>query len=155
MMQAFRLLTATIIKATIGFSALTAMVGAHAASAEDVFANRPAFSGADLPARSSAKCDEIRGMSSDLPQPDVRIDLSVVGELTAVKTDGALWYLITCNLPDVRIMCVTYQSNDMKPGDRVFMQGGYSRIDANHIVLDPCLANRFDADPQAGPGGKK
>jgi hypothetical protein len=52
-----------------------------------------------------------------------------------------------CNLPDVRLMCVTYKSNDMKVRDRVFMKGGYARLDANHIKLDPCLANQPEAPP--------
>jgi hypothetical protein len=42
---------------------------------------------------------------------------------------------------DVRVMCVTYQGNDMKAGDRVLFKGGYKRLDENHAVLDPCLAN--------------
>jgi hypothetical protein len=39
-------------------------------------------------------------------------------------------------------MCVTYESNGMAVGDRVIVKGGYRRLDANHVVLDPCLANR-------------
>jgi hypothetical protein len=52
-----------------------------------------------------------------------------------------------CNLPDVRLMCVTYKSNDMKVGDRVLFKGGYNRLDPNHIKLDPCLANQPDVTP--------
>ena len=78
-------------------------------------------------------------MADATPDPGFRIDLSVVGELTLVRTDGALWYLVTCR--DLRVMCVTYESNDMKVGDRVFMNGAYRRIDRNHAVLDPCLAS--------------
>ena len=37
-------------------------------------------------------------------------------------------------------MCVTYQSNDMKAGDAVEMRGAYRRLDTNHGVLDPYLA---------------
>jgi hypothetical protein len=37
---------------------------------------------------------------------------------------------------------VTYESNDMQVRERVFMRGGYRRLDDNHAVLDPCLANR-------------
>jgi hypothetical protein len=29
----------------------------------------------------------------------------------------------------------------MKVGDTVLFRGGYKRLDANHAVLDPCLAN--------------
>ena len=114
---------------------------------DDIFINRPAFSRGDLPARSSARCEDIRRMSAGLPQVEFRIDLSVTGELTLVKTDGALWYLGMC--ADVKILCVTYQSNEMKPGDLVRMKGGYSRPGTDHILLDPCLASRPEADSDA------
>ncbi len=122
---------------------LVLMLAIAPAGAQDIFANRPAFSAGDQPAQSAARCDEIRRMSAGLPEPDFRIDLSLIGELTSVRTDGALWYLVMCS--DVRVLCVTYQSNDMKAGDRVLMKGGYSRRDDNHVMLDPCLANRANA----------
>lgn len=78
-------------------------------------------------------------MSAGLEPSETRIDLAVEGRLTLVRTDGVLWYLVMCS--DVRVMCVTYQGNDMKAGDRVAFKGGYKRLDANHAVLDPCLAN--------------
>jgi hypothetical protein len=106
--------------------------------AQDVLANRPAFSLGDHPARSIAQCHQVRAMSEGLTDPGFRIDLSAAGKLTLVKSDGALWYLVICS--DVRIMCVTYEANGMKVGDMVKMQGAYQRLDANHIVLDPCLA---------------
>lgn len=106
--------------------------------AQDIFAGRPAFSPAEVPAKSPARCDELRAMAEGLPARDERIDLSVTGPLTLVRSDGALWYLVACS--DLRVMCVTYQSNDMKAGDAVEMRGAYRRLDANHVVLDPCLA---------------
>jgi hypothetical protein len=110
------------------------------AAAQDIFADRPAFSAPDQPPKRFAACDEVRKMSEGLPQDDKRIDLAVTGDLTLVKSDGALWYLVICD--DVRIMCVTYESNDMRLGERVFMRGGYRRLDPRHAVLDPCLAFR-------------
>lgn len=86
-------------------------------------------------------------MAEGLPAGDTRVDLSVTGDLRLVKTDGALWYLVICD--DVRIMCVTYESNDMKVGERVFMKGGFRRLDARHAVLDPCLADR--EAPESAP----
>jgi hypothetical protein len=118
-----------------------------ATGAEDALANRPAFSLGDQPAAAIARCTEVRAMSAGLDYPGYRVDLSVVGEITSVRTDGVLWYVTMCNLPDVRLMCVTYKSNDMKVGDRVFIKGGYNRLDANHIKLDPCLANQPEAAP--------
>jgi hypothetical protein len=101
--------------------------------------NRPAFSAGDLPPERHAACEEVRTMSVGLAPSETRIDLAVEGRLTLVKTDGVLWYLVMCS--DVRVMCVTYQGNDMKAGDRVLFMGGYKRLDENHAVLDPCLAN--------------
>ena len=112
--------------------------------AQDVLQNRPAFSLGDHPAKSSAQCHEVRAMSGDLQDPGFRVDLSATGKLTMVRTDGALWYLVICQ--DVRIMCVTYQQNGMKVGDVVKMQGAYQRLDPNHVLLDPCLAE-FNRPP--------
>jgi hypothetical protein len=108
--------------------------------AQDVLDNRPAFSRADHPAKSYARCDEVRAMSENLGDPGFRVDLSATGALTLVRTDGALWYLVIC--ADVRIMCVTYEQNGMKVGDVVRMQGAYQRLDPDHVLLDPCLAQR-------------
>jgi len=109
------------------------------AYADDVFTNRPAFSPAETPPKASARCEQLRTMAEGVPNEGDRIDLSVTGKLTLVKTDGALWYLVVCS--DLRVMCVTYQSNDMKIGDNVEMRGAYRRLDPNHAILDPCLAS--------------
>jgi hypothetical protein len=101
--------------------------------------NRPAFSPAEQPPERSAVCEEVRAMAAGLTPSEIRIDLAIVGNLTLVKTDGALWYLVMCQ--ELRIMCVTYESNNMKIGDQVLFRGGYKRLDENHAVLDPCLAH--------------
>jgi hypothetical protein len=101
--------------------------------------NRPAFSEAERPPQRAASCNELRTMAEGLEPSELRIDLAIAGQLTLVKGDGALWYLVMC--ADLRVMCVTYESNDMKVGDTVLFRGGYTRLDANHAVLDPCLAN--------------
>jgi len=85
--------------------------------------HRPAFSAGDLPPERHAACEEVRSMSTGLEPSETRIDLAVEGRLTLVRTDGVLWYLVMCS--DVRVMCVTYQGNDMKAGDRVAFKGGY------------------------------
>ena len=115
------------------------LLAAAAAAQEDFFANRPAFSPGDLPAQRFARCDELRAMADATPDPGYRIDLSVEGALTLVRTDGALWYLVMCS--DLRVMCVTYEGNEMKVGEHVYFQGAYRRLDRNHAVLDPCLAS--------------
>jgi len=114
------------------------LLAGGAAQAQDILADKPAFSRAEVPARSSAQCGELRAMAEGVPDDIDRIDLSVAGKLTLVKSDGALWYLVVCS--DLRVMCVTYQGNDMKIGDTVEMRGAYRRLDRNHAVLDPCLA---------------
>ena len=135
----------------IGIAALACVAGLAAAAqegggddppdnAEVLLTGRPAFALGDQPAKTYAACGDIRRMSEGLGNPTFRIDLSAVGELTSVRTDGALWYLQMCE--DVKLLCVTYQSNGMKAGDRVYFRGGYTRANADHALLDPCLASR-------------
>lgn len=104
----------------------------------DFFVNRPAFSQGDQPAQQVARCEELRAQAEGVDFPGFRVDLSLAGTLTLVRTDGALWYFVLCS--DMRVMCVAYQENEMKAGDRVTVKGGYRRLDLNHVVLDPCLA---------------
>jgi hypothetical protein len=124
---------------------LTLALAGHAPAEEappgDFFAKTPAFSAGDQPATSWAGCSEVRAMSAALPATEARIDLSVTGKLTSIRTDGVLWYLTLCSSPDVRILCVAYSQNGMKPGDTVFAKGGYARVDPHHALLDPCLAS--------------
>jgi len=129
-------------------------VGTAAPQDEDIFKNRPAFSFGDQPAQRSATCGEVRAMAAGLPDTDMRMDLSIVGVLALVRTDGALWYFGMCAPPDVRVLCVAYQENGMKVGDKVYMKGGFRRLGPDHIVLDPCLANwPDDAEKQELEGG--
>lgn len=129
------------MKTPLAFCLTLALVapGQVRAQEDDFFAHRPAFSRGDLPAQTFARCEDIRAQAEGADDPGLRVDLSVVGKLTLVKTDGVLWYLVVCS--DLRVMCVAYQGNDMKVGDRVSIKGGYRRLDPNHAVLDPCLAN--------------
>jgi hypothetical protein len=108
------------------------------ALAQDLFANRPAFAPAEQPAQRFARCEELRAMAEGVGDPESRIDLWLEGELTLVRSDGALWYMVMCR--DLRVMCVTYEQNEMKVGDKVYFKGGYRQLDPNHAVLDPCLA---------------
>ncbi len=78
-------------------------------------------------------------MSAGLKAPDSRIDLAIVGQLTAIRSEGSFWYMEMCR--DLQVLCLTYQSNNMKVGDRVLFRGAYTRLDDNHVVLGPCLAD--------------
>jgi hypothetical protein len=108
---------------------------------DDVLAGRPAFSAPEQPAQSWGRCTENRPMADGVPDMEGRVDLSVTGAVAEVKTDGVLWYVVLCNTPDVKVLCVTYSANELKVGDIAYAKGGYRRIDANHALLDPCLAS--------------
>jgi hypothetical protein len=120
--------------------ALSVALAPPVSAEEEFFASRPAFSAAEQAAREPATCGDLE---PQLPgsDPSTRVDLSTVGALTLVQTDGALWYLAVCSDPGVRVMCVTYAGNGMRIGDRVLFRGGYNRQDQTHVVLDPCLAS--------------
>lgn len=88
-----------------------------------------------------ATCESIGGWVERAPQVDARITMSVRGALSAVESDGALTYLVMCAEPGVRVLCVTYSTNDMQPGDVVLFAGGYARVGEKQVMLDPCLAS--------------
>jgi hypothetical protein len=107
--------------------------------AAGVLDNRPAFSEGGQPAKRPATCEELRQMSAGLKVPESRIDLAIVGQLTAIRSQGSFWYMEMCR--DLQVMCLTYQSGNMKVGDRVLFRGAYTRLDDNHVALGPCLAD--------------
>jgi hypothetical protein len=107
--------------------------------AAGILDNRPAFSEANEPAKRPATCEELRRMAAGL-NSDLRVDLAIVGQLTGIRPNGAFWSMEMCR--DLFVMCLAYQSSDLKVGDRVLFRGAYSRLDENHVVLGPCLADR-------------
>ena len=46
-------------------------------------------------------------MAEASSRQELRVDLAIAGQLTLVRGDGALWYLVMCS--DLRVMCVTYK----------------------------------------------
>lgn len=102
------------------------------------------FAAADAPPTKPAACHEIRDLIRDAPDPEeaARIDFGAVGALSLVEHDGALAYLGICTEPDVRVLCVTYSTNGMRPGEVVAVTGGYQRAGEDLVILDPCLAAR-------------
>lgn len=98
---------------------------------------RPGEGYADEP----ATCETIGTWVDRAPQTDARITLSIVGPLSAVEFDGTLAYLVMCEQPGVQVMCVTYSTNGMQPGNVVLFGGGYKRVGDQQVMLDPCLAS--------------
>ncbi|WP_454684392.1 hypothetical protein [Ancylobacter moscoviensis] len=89
-----------------------------------------------------ASCETIRHWADRAPATDKRITLGIKGRLTGVHADGVMAYLLMCEPSEVQVMCVTYNANGLARGDEVVFGGGYGRLDAHHVVLDPCLASR-------------
>jgi len=101
------------------------------------------FAAPDMQPSYRAQCHEVRALTHDRETGETRIDFSVTGPLALVHFDGTLAYLGLCGTaPDPKVLCVTYQTNDMKVGEVVTVTGGYSRPNPDFIVLDPCLARR-------------
>ncbi len=121
---------------------LSAAMVTPALSQPPPFAGRPGLAGPELEPFEVATCENLQAALVDLPPPITRIDLWITAELSLIHTDGALWYLVVCSSPGVRVMCVTYSDNGMKRGERVILRGAYRPQDERHILLDPCLASR-------------
>jgi hypothetical protein len=111
-----------------------ATISSLKANDEDISSSYPGLAEAERPAKRSAECGELRASLKNLPDLDRRIDLWVAGNLSAIQTDGALWYVSLCLSPDIKVLY-------MKVGDRVLAKGAMMRPDGDHILLDPCPAN--------------
>ncbi|GLK72141.1 hypothetical protein GCM10017643_22570 [Ancylobacter dichloromethanicus] len=92
-------------------------------------------------AETLATCETLPHWADRAPNTGNRITLGIEGTLTGVHTDGVMAYLLMCEPAQVQVMCITYSANDLKPGDVVVFGGGYGRLDAHHVALDPCLAS--------------
>lgn len=106
-------------------------------------AEKSPFADPDMQPDHQAQCHEVRELTKGRETGATRVDFSVTGPLALVHFDGTLAYLGLCGTPpEPKVLCVTYQTNDMKVGDVVTVAGGYSRPNEDFIVLDPCLAQR-------------
>jgi hypothetical protein len=115
--------------------------GAQAQPPDSFFSGRPAFSRPEQGGSLPATCDTIAAQLPDDVPGAGRVDLAITGPVTLVRSDGALWYVAVCTDPGVRVLCVTYEGNGLRPGDIAILRGGYSRQDSRHVLLDPCLAS--------------
>ena len=89
----------------------------------------------------NATCESANYWIKHAPQIDARVSFAITGKLVGVHWNGALAYLIMCDLPGVQVMCVTYSKEGRNIGDTVHFAGGYSRAGERRIMLDPCLAS--------------
>lgn len=88
-----------------------------------------------------ATCENIAYWADRAPTTTDRISLAIKGRLSSVD-GGVLAYLVMCDAPGMQVVCVTYETNGMKPGEVVLFGGGYERRGAKRIIMDPCLASR-------------
>ena len=89
-----------------------------------------------------ATCGDLRSKAATLkPDAETLVTIEVEGALRGVHFDGALAYLLLCAAPDPQLLCVTYATGGRKVGDRATVTGAFSQRDADHILLDPCLAS--------------
>jgi hypothetical protein len=88
-----------------------------------------------------ARCGELRQAMAGLNgrEEDELITIEVVGPLAFVRDAGGIVYLGLCGPPDPRVLCVTYETNGRKLGDRVVVTGSILPRGPDFVQLDPCL----------------
>jgi hypothetical protein len=111
-------------------------------SASDCCDPKSPFRAGEGHAETAATCQNLRHWADRAPQTSERVSMSVRGELSAVHWNGVLAYLEMCDPKALRVVCVTYATNDMRAGDVVTFGGGYASAGKEWVVLDPCLASR-------------
>lgn len=93
-------------------------------------------------AEKPATCENIAYWAERSPETDARISLSIKGTLSAVHWTGVIAYIVMCDAKAMEVVCVTYETNDMRAGEVVSFAGGYQRRGDKQIFMDPCLASR-------------
>lgn len=89
-----------------------------------------------------ATCEDIAHWAERAPKTEARISLSIKGKLTEVHWTGVIAYLVMCDPNVMQVVCVTYETNDMRVGEVVSFGGGFFRRGDKQIFMDPCLAFR-------------
>jgi hypothetical protein len=89
-----------------------------------------------------ATCETLAHWAKRAPKTDARVTMLVRGKLSDVNATEALAYLEMCDPKGLRVVCMTYKTNGMQPGETVTFTGGFRRGSAEWIILDPCLASR-------------
>ncbi|MBN9083461.1 MAG: hypothetical protein J0I16_18290 [Rhizobiales bacterium] len=96
----------------------------------------------------TSSCEDLRANLQKLGAiGDELVTIEVVGALTLVKSGSGLAYLGMCEAPAPRVLCVTYDAEDLKPGDRVSISGSLAPRGPDHVLLDPCLHHREGTPP--------
>jgi hypothetical protein len=87
-----------------------------------------------------ASCGELRAALKSLAGREGElVTIQVEGALTMVKAGAGLTYLGLCRAPDPQVLCVTYDDNGRKAGERVVVSGSWEQFGPDHVKLDPCL----------------
>lgn len=88
-----------------------------------------------------SRCGELRQAMAGLRgrEETELVTIEVVGPLELVHTETGLVYLGLCGPPHPRVLCVTYETNGRKVGDRVVVAGSIVPRGPDFIQLDPCL----------------
>jgi hypothetical protein len=95
-----------------------------------------------------ARCGELRAAMAGLNgrEEEELVAIEVVGPLAFVRDAGGIVYLGLCGPPDPRVLCVTYETNGRKVGDRVVVTGSILPRGPDFVQLDPCLHNEPTPD---------
>ncbi|MEZ5787849.1 MAG: hypothetical protein R3D62_15555 [Xanthobacteraceae bacterium] len=95
-----------------------------------------------------ATCAELRQAMAGLKSREENelVAIEVVGDLKLVYEGPGLVYLGLCGPPHPRVLCVTYQTNGRKVGDRVVVVGTIVPRGPEFVQLDPCLHSLPDED---------
>ena len=112
----------------ISLLALATLACANAAGAQPA----PSF---------QARCGELRQAMAGLRgrEETELVTIEVVGPLELVHSESGLVYLGLCGPPHPRVLCITYETNGRKAGDRVVVAGSIVPRGPDFILLDPCL----------------
>lgn len=127
---------------TLPLAGLSLAAGVSAVVAAWTAFTLPAMAQPDASFR--AECNEVRAKLDALAKPtDGYFNIQVVGAVQAVGRGEGAAFLGLCGPPAPRILCVTYELDAWKVGDRVMVTGTFNEDRPGYIKLDPCLHSRL------------
>lgn len=86
-----------------------------------------------------ASCETLRQSLDALKDSGELVTIAIEDSLTMAKSGAGLTYLGLCTAPAPQVLCVTYQGEARKVGDRVLVSGTLERVGPDHVKLDPCI----------------
>ncbi|WP_181701208.1 hypothetical protein [Chthonobacter albigriseus] len=105
----------------------------------------PAETNSAEPPLTPATCPDLRDLvAAWRDRPPSRPGIRLEGTVAKVEHQGPLAFTYICEQPDAVLVCFEYERRELRPGDRVVVEGIVAGTWDKGPVLDPCGTTRLE-----------